>query len=168
MQCVSFFFRIFAPSMQKFLLYTTCFFVLSLLFSSCEDERTRIPFCQVDIRTVQGMDTWVLFPGQMKTFNEGERPGGWAGCRGVVVINLNNEDFLAFDMACPNCVWVGGATVVEWQLLAQPMPNYFHCTMCNTRFNPLDGRPMQGAETPYTMRQYRVTRLSEWELHIHN
>ena len=153
--------------MRKFLLYTTSFFALSLLFSSCNEEVNRIPFCQVDIRTMDGIDSWISFPWHMKTFNERERPGGWAGCRGVVVLNLNNDDFLAFDMACPNCIWVGG-TVVEWHEFAQPIPDHFHCRLCDTRFGIMDGRPLAGSDTRYGMRQYHVERLSNGQLHIRN
>jgi len=140
--------------MRKFLLHTACFLTFSLLFSSCEEERSRIPFCQVNIHIDlrSGVDS-DLVAGHVKTFDEAR---GWAGCRGVVVINLNNEDFLAFDMACPDCIWTGG-TVIEWQLLAQPIPPYFECSQCNNRFNPLDGRPMRGSDSRYTLRQYQVT-----------
>jgi len=91
---------------------------------------------------------------QVKTFSNQTHIAGVAG---VVVVNLNGEDFFAFDMACPDCVWVGGA-VIEWQLTAQPMPEAFVCLQCGNRFNPLDGRPMRGgAQSRYTLRQYQVT-----------
>ena len=154
MRCISFFFRIFAPAMRKYLLYTTCFFALSLLFSSCNEEVSRIPFCQVSIHIdLRSHDSDFRSPMQVKTFGNQTHI---AGCGGVVVINLNGEDFLAFDMSCPDCVWVGG-TVIPSQLLARPLPPYFQCSQCNNRFNPLDGRPMQGSDTRYTLRQYQVT-----------
>ena len=141
--------------MQKFLLYTTSFLALSLLFSSCEDEHSRIPFCQVSIAIdLRSHDEDLgRAPFLIKTF---DRHSHMAGCAGVVVVNLNGIDFVAFDMACPDCVWVGGV-VVPHHHFAQPLPEAFECSQCDNRFNPLDGRPMQGSNTRYTLRQYRVT-----------
>ena len=138
--------------MRKFLLYITCFLALSLLFSSCGEEQSRIPFCQVSILIdLRGHDG-DLVAGQVKTFDEGR---GWAGCRGVVVINTGGE-FLAFDMACPDCIWVGGV-VIQHRFQAQQIPDALECSQCSNRFNPLDGRPMQGSLTRYTLRQYQVS-----------
>jgi len=149
------FFRIFAKTMRKFLLYTTCFLALSLLFSSCEDERSRIPFCQVSIHIdLRTHDRDLDVPLRVKTFNNQRNI---AGCAGVVVVNTGAE-FLAFDMACPDCVWTGGIIIQHHpHYLAQDMPEAFECTQCDNRFNPFDGRPMQGSDTRYTLRQYQVT-----------
>jgi len=157
---------------KRFYIYTVCFLTLALLVFSCNDgdgNPHRIPICTVSIDIDQRSHDNDFAPGRIKTFDHRRGPSGcygsWNG--GVVVVNIDNEDFRAFDMACPNDHWLGGV-VIEWQLLSREIPPYFQCAMCNTRFNPLDGTPMEGAATRYVMRQYSVTRAANGIIQVRN
>ncbi|MCL2414541.1 MAG: hypothetical protein FWC94_04730 [Bacteroidales bacterium] len=146
--------------------------ILALFLSSCnrgDGNPHQIPICTVHIDIYLDSFDRDLVPGRVKTFNNARGMAGCYGHRngGVVVINLNGDDFLAWDMACPNDHWMGGV-VIPFHSLAQAMPDYFHCSMCDTRFNPLDGQPMTGAATRFVMRQYSVTRVSDRLVRVYN
>jgi len=146
--------------MQKFFTNTVHFLILALLFFSCRDGDGNphpIPLCVVSIDIDQrGLDNDFV-PGRMKTFDDRRGPAGCYGNRGggIVVINLNDEEFFAWDMACPNNHFAG-CIVVQFRLTSQEIPTYFECSLCKIRFNPLDGTPISGSR--YVMRRYRATR----------
>ena len=144
--------------------------VLALLFFSCRDGDGNphpIMVCTVSIPINRNSHDNDFAPGRMKTFNSGR---GQAGCYGgIVVLNINDEEFLAWDMACPNDHFYG-CRVVVFSQLAQEMPVHFEGTLCRTRFNPLDGRPMAGSATRFVMRGYQVSPVAgrPGEFRVHN
>jgi len=156
--------------MKKYFIHTACLLTFALFFFGCnrgDGNPNPIPICPVRIE-IGVMDN-DLVPGNVKTFNNSRGMAGcnWHGTGGVVVYNINGEDFLAWDMACPNDHWAG-AVVIGWQLTAQPRPLYFQCSMCHTRFDPLTGTPLPGAATRFVMRQYSVTRQANGTILVHN
>ncbi|MCL2417373.1 MAG: hypothetical protein FWD02_05505 [Bacteroidales bacterium] len=160
--------------MKKIFINTACFLTFALFLVSCnrgDGNPHPIPICAVDFRiNTQSTDNDFI-TGMVKTFNH-PRLGnfgcghGWVPA-GVVVVFLDFDDIRAFDMACPNCHWTGGV-VIEWQLTARAIPNYFQCQFCESQFNPLDGTPMPGSATQFVMREYTATRINNWEIHVRN
>jgi hypothetical protein len=139
--------------MKKNFTHIICFWCLVTFFGACKDRNPDpIPHCPVYIIIYRDSRDSDLAIGRMKTFNNGR---GDAGCYGVVVVNLNNEDFLAYEMGCPND-WRYGGMIVKHELSAREMPDYFECSECKTKFSILDGQPMPGAVSRYPMKAYRV------------
>jgi nitrite reductase/ring-hydroxylating ferredoxin subunit len=150
--------------MKRFLTHIG-FLGFVVFFMACEKRNPDpIPNCTVSLVIHRDNLDSDLAAGRMKTFNSGR---GYAGCNGVVVINLGNDEFLAFERYCPND-WRYDGVVVKHQNLAQEMPNHFECNVCKTKFNILDGQPMSGAVSRFPMRAYKVTKRSAVEFFVHN
>jgi hypothetical protein len=140
--------------MKNFFRYFVCFLGLFALLSGCRDQNPDpIPSCQVSIIIWRDSHDNKLAPGMIRTFNSGR---GYAGCDGVVVLNLDDIEFLAYDRSCPNC-WRYFGTVIEHKDDVQPRPTNFQCSICESKFDILDGQPMSGAVSRYPMKKYKVS-----------
>jgi len=153
--------------MKKYLTNTVWFLILVVFGLSCDNERNPYPIGNCTVSFVIQLDGWHsdFAPGRMKTFNRANSAGHTGCYDGIVVLNLDNENFLAYDMACPNDHFYGcmvidfhpGHREFPTDSLRPDLPPHFRCSCCNTRFNILDGRPMRGADTRYPMKSYKIT-----------
>ena len=143
------------------------FFSLALLLGSCEDSNTYpIPNNTVDIVIfLDGYDNTFAI-GQVKTFNSGR---GYAGYLGVVVYRSGPDEFLAYDMACPNDHY-NGCKIIEHSsdATAPPSDLCLQCSKCcKAKFSLLDGYP-QGSTYKYPLKSYKVTKINDYRFRIHN
>jgi len=157
--------------MKKYLTNTVWFLILAVLCLSCKDERNPYPIGNCTVFFIIYLDGFHsdFVPGRMKTFNRGNS-GGHTGCYdGIVVLNLDGENFLAYDMACPNDHYYG-CMVIDFHSGTREFPAHFECACCKTKFNILDGRPMAGAQTRYPMKKYKVSPVSgqRRQFEVHN
>ncbi|MCL2028631.1 MAG: hypothetical protein FWG79_09145 [Bacteroidales bacterium] len=154
--------------MRKNFIPIVCFLGLVIVLESCsERNRNPIPDCMVNFM-IDRSSTEILFGAQhIKTFNN-SNSSGYTGCYGdvrygggVVVVNINDVDFLAYDMACPYDHYYGGM-IVKFQISPQPIPTdtegrqVFECSHCKTKFDVMTGGAIKGGATKYPLKRYTV------------
>ncbi|MCL2682773.1 MAG: hypothetical protein FWE63_04720 [Bacteroidales bacterium] len=160
--------------MKRNFLSILCFLSLAVLFSSssCNDKRNPnpIPICAVNFVIYLDSFDQDLSIGNVKTFNDKR---GYTGCfgssqykGGVVVYRFADDEFFAYDMACPVDHFYG-CMVIEFSDMARVAPLEFECLCCKAKFNILDGYP-KGSGNRYPMRKYKVTKERDRQFRVQN
>lgn len=115
--------------------------LLSLLAVGCDPYQCSTPFGeggQIDLSLPEFSP--LLHPGGAVTINRGHK--------GIFVTRVSYSDFVAFDCACPNDNEVALRPDEEWG------NSVLTCPTCQSRFNALDGTPLDGSATPCMLYQY--------------
>lgn len=81
-----------------------------------------------------------------------------AGIRGIFVFNTGNDNYVAFDAACPNQALSGCSTMTINGIKAI-------CSCDGAQYSFFSG---QAEGQQYPMKQYRVQRISATSLRIYN
>ncbi len=117
--------------------------IVAVQFSSCtKDEQHPVPIVPVEFRINLEFQNIEL-----------NSIGGWAyytgGFRGIVIYRVSQDEFTAFDRACPYHPYeeCGRITVEE--------PPLAECKCCESTFLLLDGSPVSGPAR-HPLRQYRT------------
>lgn len=116
--------------------------IVIVLFSCTKDDKHPVPFVPVEfvvnIESTQHIELNSI--------------GGWAyysgGVRGIIIYRVSENEFTAFDRACPVHPYSDCRVVVENPPLAVD-----NC--CESVFLLLDGSPVSGPSR-YPLRQYRT------------
>jgi nitrite reductase/ring-hydroxylating ferredoxin subunit len=149
--------------MKKFFAYFICFLSFVMFFGSCKGDGNPNPIPNSTVNFIIDLNSSDsrFTIGTMKTFNNTRGYTGYYGSvgGGVVVLRMGDDEFLAYDMACPNDHYYY-CFVAEFQGLQQDMPQHFECSCCKAKFNILNGVPISSPKK-YAMKKYQVTPVKE-------
>lgn len=123
---------------------TTILTLLLLAAAGCRSDRCNTPFGLVEPVNINDPE-----------FAELSNVGGSLilnrGYKGVVVTRTSYDDFEAFDCACPNDNEVALQPDAEWG------NSILVCPSCGSRYNALDGSPLDGAVSGCQLYHYNTT-----------
>ena len=112
------------------------------LLISCHPDRCDTPFGL-------GGTIDVTMPNFAPLMNVGGSMSvGGIGNKGVHITRISYSEFVAFDLVCPNDHDVRLEADADWG------GSMLTCPVCSSRFNALDGTPLDGAATPCPLYQY--------------
>jgi len=146
--------------MNKTKLFPVIFVFLLSIFSGCasDDDQNLIPYVRVN---------FTINPESIE-YGELNVPGNWVyvtgGYRGIIIYNLYDQQYMAFERCCTfdpenDCARV---SVIDGGLVAID-------SCCMSQFVLTDGSPLEGSKATIPLRQYN-TNLdpSTGLLHVYN
>ena len=113
-----------------------------LLFVACNPERCNTPFGAggtIDL-TMPDFAPLAHVGGSMSV--------GGIGYQGVHITRTSYSDFVAFELACPNDHEARLESDPDWG------GSILVCPVCSSKFNALDGTPLNGSSTPCPLYEY--------------
>lgn len=120
------------------------FILLFLTFSSCNKDENQevIPYVYVN---------FAMYPNTIDFIPDGQWAYVSGGYKGIIIYRPQNDEFLAFERACPYDPLVEGARVeVESSgIIAVD-------SVCGSRFLLTDGSPIEGP-AGISLKQYRTS-----------
>ena len=143
---------------KRFNMRKAFFLIATVLFSSCIDNQINngcFPF--VSVNETVNLD--------LPQFIDLQVPGGWAytsgGFQGLIVYNINGNQFLAWDRLCP------GENLSACSQMIVDSNLRILCQCDDSEFNILDGSPLTQGVT-CSLNRYNVENLNGSFLSITN
>jgi hypothetical protein len=127
---------------------------LLIVMFACNDQNTRVPVATCSFEIYLSSYDADLAVGTTKSYPCQQLYCG-KGYLGTIVYRYGQEDFVAFDLACPNDYYYGVPIHYDEANAC------YKCDQCGTRFNLLSGFAEGGSTYKYSLRQYTVTKVND-------
>lgn len=137
-----------------------CFLLLWMMveLSACKDYRTAVPLASVGFNIYLNSYDLDLTVGRSKVFK-----GYNTGYLGTIVYRYGQEDFVAYDIACPYD-YVHGCSIAY----VDSTHNMRCQSCCETKYNLMTGFPEKGSVHRYALRTYTVTKVNDFTYLVSN